>query len=59
MEKKLIVCVGTGRERLVVDIVEEISSCLALEEHDEVADEELDVDEEEVVRFFLPLVEFE
>ena len=50
---------GSGRERLLVDIDEEISSCLALEEQEDVVDEELEVEEEEVVRFFLPLVEFE
>ena len=40
-------------------MAEEISSYLAFEEQEDVVDDELEVDEEEVVRFFLPLVQFE
>lgn len=56
VEKKSIVGDGIGRTRLVVD-KENGSSCLiAGVEEEEFVDDELDVDDEEVVRFFLPVL---
>jgi hypothetical protein len=51
-EKKFIVCDGRGKVKFVV----EWSSCLAVDEEEEVADDELDVDDDDVVRFFLPVI---
>ena len=51
-----MVCDGTGS---VSEVNGFCSSCLAAtadDEEDEVTDDELDVDEDEVVRFFLPLL---
>ncbi len=59
VEKKLIVWGGTGNDKFVVDIDDWTSSGLAFEEVEEVVDEELEVEDEDVVRFFFPLVEFE
>ena len=52
-----MVCGGTGSVSEVNGLV---SSCFAAtaadEEEDELTDDELDVDEDEVVRFFLPVL---
>ena len=56
VEKKSMVGDGIGRTRLVVE-KENGSSCLiAGVDEEEFVDDELDVDDEEVVRFFLPVL---
>lgn len=54
VEKKFIVCVGTGNVKFVVGNVD-CSSCFAVDDDDDVSDDELDVEDDDVVRFFLPV----